>query len=124
MFDFPSSPTPGQSVVGASGETYVWDGTKWAALVLGLVNVGGLLGVADASWPTSAGALPAGSLWSNGGIVTVVGTTTPSGGAPPVYFGLITSAALLALGGANLPLTAGATGSLQLWNNSHLVEIS
>jgi hypothetical protein len=93
-------------------------------LILGLVNVGGLLGVADAILGTSSAGLTAGRLWNNGGIVVCMLPTTPSGGAPPVYFGQITSVGLLTLTGANLPLSAGTAGSLQLWNNSGVINIS
>ena len=30
MFDFPNSPAVNDTVVGANGATYVWDGAKWA----------------------------------------------------------------------------------------------
>jgi len=30
-YDFPNSPSTGQSVTGPSGARYTWDGTKWAA---------------------------------------------------------------------------------------------
>ena len=40
-FDFPSSPTLNQIVVGPSGQSFQWDGTKWIA-VLGTGGGGGL----------------------------------------------------------------------------------
>ena len=82
-----------------------------------------LISIPD-GYPTSNAGLSAGALWSNGGIVSVAGTTTPSGSAPPVYFGSISDFALRALGGANLPLTNPGVGTGQLWNSSGLVYIA
>lgn len=93
-----------------------------APTVAALYNDGGLLGVTSAAgYPTtSAGA--AGSIWSNGGAVSVVPGGTPVLGAP-VFFGSVTAAALLALGGLGLPLTDPQVLN-QLWNNGGEVLIS
>jgi hypothetical protein len=72
-------------------------------------------------WPLSAG-MP-GQLYDNGLAVSVVLPTTPVP-APPVYFGSITATELLALGGANLPITEPMSGSLQLWNNEGLICVA
>lgn len=90
----------------------------------GLINSAGTLQLVSASgWPTSATGLPAGALWSNSLVVTVVPGIVPNPFAAPVYFGLIDAAQLLALGGGNLPLTVpGVSG--QLWNDSGTVKIS
>jgi hypothetical protein len=89
-----------------------------------LFNDGGVLGVpAGASWPASAGALAAGSFYSNGGVATIVPGGTPVVSAA-VFFGSITASALLALGGNTLPIVAPTIGSLQLWNNGDEVWIA
>ena len=91
-----------------------------------LTNLSGVLNIQNASsaWPTSTTGLSAGDLWDNAGVVSVYGTTTPSPTAPAVYFNGITSASLLALGGANLPLTNPGVGTGQLWNNGGPVNIA
>lgn len=93
--------------------------------ITGLFDNSGLLCLYSPpdGYPTSNAGLSAGALWSNGGIVSVAGTTTPSAGAP-VYYGSIYAPTLLALGGANLPLTQPTPGSSQLWNNGGIVEIA
>lgn len=90
-----------------------------------LTNNGGVLQVAAAAgWPTSSTGLLAGALWSDGGVASVAGTTTPSPTAPPVYFYNVTAAQLLSLGGANLPLTNPGIGSGILWNNGGVVSVA
>lgn len=89
------------------------------------LNDGGWLNLTLATgWPTSPSGLVAGAVWDNGGIVTVVPGVTPNPFAAPLYFGLVTSGSLLMLGGGNLPLTAPAAGSGQLWNNGGVVGIA
>lgn len=81
----------------------------------GLYNDGGVLAIAgNPGWPTDSSGTP-GSLWSNGGVVSVVpgGVPVP---APPVIFGFISAQALLELGGLGLPTTSPPMGSQQLWN--------
>ena len=90
----------------------------------GLTNDGGFLLTDDADYPVTDAALPPGSVWNNGGVVTVVSGVTPNPSAPAVYFGLISSTDLLALGGGDLPLTSPADGSLQLWNNGGVVCVA
>lgn len=86
---------------------------------------GGVLWMtAPLNYPTSSSGLADGSIWYNGGTLAVVPGITPNPGAPPVYFGAITAAALLALGGGNLPLTNPGVGTLQLWNNGGLISIA
>ena len=89
-------------------------------------DVGGVLYVTSAAgYPTSATGLPAGNVWMDGaGIVHVVPGITPNPSAPPLYFPGVTPAELLAIGGGNLPLTAGTTGAGQIWNNSGVVNVS
>ena len=105
-------PTP---VVPASLLADMWDDGG----VLALVPVLGTSG-----WPTSPTSLSAGALWNNMLSPTVVPPVTPNPLAPPVYFGNITSSALLSLGGANLPTTQPTVGSLQLWNNGGTVCVA
>lgn len=82
-----------------------------------LANDGGVLQLTDSTgWPTSPTGLPAGAVWSNGGTVAIIPGIVPNPFAAPVYFGIITSAALLVLGGGNLPLSNPGVGSGQLWN--------
>lgn len=83
-----------------------------------LTNDGGVLQVSlFAGWPTSSIGLTAGGLYNDGGVGAVKGPTTPNPLAPPVYFSQIGAQQLLALGGANLPLTNPGAGTGQLWNN-------
>lgn len=91
----------------------------------GLANIGGVLQVTDTTgYPTSPMGLAAGSIWNNGGVVSVVGPTSPSPFAAPVFFGLITAGQLLTLGGGDLPLTNPGIGTEQLWNNGGVVSIA
>lgn len=90
----------------ASLEFFINDG---GALVLGF---GFDYPFAIAGLPPSA--LQPGAVYNNGRTLCVVPGSAPSPFAAPVYFGLITPAELLALGGGNLP-TDAPTGSLQLY---------
>lgn len=78
---------------------------------------------ATSGYPTSPGALSPGDIWSNGLVVSVVTGGSPVA-SPPIYFGSVTAAGLLALGGLVLPTSPGLTGSGQLWNNGGVVSIS
>ena len=92
------------------------------------VNDGGLLQIlSGANWPSSAVGLPAGALWSDGGVVSVVPGVTPDPLADPVFFAVITatlSSYFLALGGGNLPLTNPGAGTGQLWNDGGAVAVA
>lgn len=91
----------------------------------GLTNVGGVLHRSpNTLYPTSASGLPAGAVWSNSGVVTVVPGVTPNPSAPPVYFGGISAITLLETGAGDLPTSNPGAGSLQLWNNSNVVEVA
>lgn len=89
-----------------------------------LINNGGLLQVlSGAAWPSSPSGLPAGSIWSDGGVAAVVPGITPNPSAPPVFLSSVSAASLLLLGGGNLPLSnPGVPG--QLWNNGGVISIS
>lgn len=90
-----------------------------------LYSTGGALGVLPgAGWPTSTVGLSPGDLWSNGGLASIMPTTSPNPAAPPIYFPGISSSVLLATGGANLPDAPDPTGSGELWNNGYTVSIS
>ena len=90
----------------------------------GLANDGGWLQVTNTTgWPTNHNGFP-GTVWNNGGIVTVIPGVTPNPAAAPQFYGLITSAQLLTLGGGNLPLSNPGVGTGQLWNNGGVVEIA
>jgi hypothetical protein len=83
-----------------------------------LVNDGGVLIVTPGptiTYPLTSGG-PAGSIWSNGGVVSVVPGITPDPLAPPVYFYDTDAFSLQALGGGNLPIIAPTAGTQQLWN--------
>jgi hypothetical protein len=81
---------------------------------LGLNGIALIL-TSPAGWPTIE-PLTAGALWANGIFVNVTPGTTPNPSAPPIYFGIITAAALLALGAGNLPLVDPLVLN-QLWLN-------
>ncbi len=89
-----------------------------------LTNDGGVLIIApNAGFPATASGT-AGSFWSNGGVISVVpGGGTPNPAAPPVMLGAITPAALLALGGGNLPTSAPLNNN-QLWNSGGEVWVA
>lgn len=90
----------------------------------GLGDTGGILTVVDAAgWPLSPTGLPIGAVWDDGGAAAVVPGQTPDPFAQAQYFGLITSGALLVLGGGNLPLTNPHVVN-QLWNDGGLIAIS
>lgn len=89
-----------------------------------LASSGGILVLTDITgYPTSPSGLVAGDLWNNGTTVSVVPTTTPNPFAAPVFFGFVSAAQLLVLGGTNLPLTDPVLAN-QLWNNGGLIAIS
>ena len=91
--------------------------------VTNLYSDNGLLGVLPAAGYPVAGALPAGSIYSNGGAVSVVPGITPNPAAPALFFGFITASQLLSLGGGNLPYGGVTPGSGRLWNPGGLGEV-
>jgi hypothetical protein len=120
------SPGPFLNALMQSGLCYVpFMGTFSLTASTNLVNASGVLEVnPQTGYPTSAGSLPPGSVWSNAGVVNVVPGVTPNPDAPEVVFGAISSLQLLELGGGNLPTTAPTAGSLQLWNNDNVVNVA
>jgi hypothetical protein len=78
---------------------------------------------APLDYPVSPSGLAAGSVWYNGGAISVVPGVTPNPVAPPVYFAGLDPLTLLAEGGGNLPLT-NPSNTGQLWNNGGVVSIS
>jgi hypothetical protein len=94
----------------------------FAFVEISFFNDGGVLWMTDPlDYPTSPTGLAAGAVWYNGGTVSVI--PGGSGLGAPVFFGTITAAGLLALGGGGLPTTnPGVTN--QLWNNGGVISIS
>lgn len=91
-------------------------------ITVSFLNDGGVLWMtAPLNYPTSPTGLSAGAVWYNGGTVSVV--PGGSGGGSPVFFGAVTPADLLALGGGGLP-TTNPHNSNQLWNNGGVISIS
>jgi hypothetical protein len=89
---------------------------------ISFLNDGGVLWMtAPLNYPTSPVGLAAGAVWYNGGTVSVI--PGGSGTGAPVFFGTITAAGLLALGGGGLP-TTNPNNANQLWNNGGVVCIS
>jgi hypothetical protein len=110
-----------------SGQLFINGGFIYIATSsgIGFLNDGGVLQLKSPAtgWPTSPAGLPAGAVWNNNFVVGVVPGITPDPSAPPVYFGVVSPSALLALGGGNLPLAN--PGKLnQFWNNGDEIAIS
>jgi hypothetical protein len=124
-FEFQLSPVQ-FAIVAQSGVLPRPAGVQVTIIQIGLVNDGGVvtLGQGIFGWPTSPSGLSAGALYSNGGVVCVAGTTTPNPAAPPVFLATTSASQLLALGGANLPLSLSGISNGQLWNNSGVVSIA
>lgn len=86
------------------------------------LNDGGVLWMTSPlNYPTSPAGLAVGAVWYNGGTVAVV-PGGPGTGAP-VFFGTITAAQLLALGGGGLP-TTNPNNANQLWSDGGVISIS
>lgn len=93
-------------------------------LTVSFINDGGVLQLTTPyDYPLSPVGLAAGSVWYNGGAVSVVPGITPNPSAPPVYFAGLMPPDLLALGGGNLPL-ADPVNAGQLWSNGGLISVS
>ena len=91
---------------------------------IGLANDGGVLMLLDPTgYPVSFVGLPIGGLWNNGLTIGVAGVTTPNPVAPALFFPGVTAASLLAVGGANLPLSPSGLATGQLWNNGGTVSV-
>ncbi|MBU9147490.1 hypothetical protein KTD26_34075, partial [Burkholderia multivorans] len=89
------------------------------------VNNGGVLTLGfPLTYPTSPAGLAPGSVWWNGGVISVVPGVTPDPSAPPLYFIYTFPPQLLALGGGNLPLSNPGPGTGQLWNDGGVVAIA
>ena len=93
-------------------------------VAIAFLNDGGVLQMTTPlDYPSSPAGLVAGSIWYNGGVISVISGVTPNPMAPPIYFSDIDPPTLLALGGGNLPLTNPSNPG-QLWNNGGVVSIS
>ncbi|WP_175952884.1 hypothetical protein [Burkholderia sp. BCC0405] len=95
---------------------------QFAYNAVSFFNDGGVLWMTSPLfYPTSPSGLTIGDVWYNGGTVSVV--PGGSGSGAPVYFGSITAAGLLSLGGGGLP-TSNPNNLNQLWNNDGVICIS
>ena len=110
--------------------TIIWVANITGSLSTGLglsVNASNQLTLVNYNnWPGTTTGLSAGAVYNNNGVVTVYdyAALTPNPAAPPIYYGAITSDGLLRVGGYNLPTTAPATGSGQLWDNAGVVQVA
>jgi len=99
--------------------------TIFGSVPVGLYNDGGVLGVLPGfGWPMDSSGAP-GSVWSNGGVASVVPGSFPDPmlGAP-VFFGTIGATALLNLGGGTLPTNPSSLTAGQLWNHGGEIWIA
>ncbi|MBR8141226.1 hypothetical protein KDW46_02485 [Burkholderia vietnamiensis] len=95
---------------------------SFAFVGVSFLNDGGVLWMtAPLNYPTSPVGLAAGAVWYNGGTIGVI--PGGSGTGTPRYFGAITAAELLTIGGGGLP-TSNPHNLNQLWNNGGLICIS
>jgi hypothetical protein len=74
-------------------------------------------------YPTSPVGLPAGAIYSNSRVVSVVPGSVYDPASPPVYFGDTSAAYLAEIGGGALPPANPGTPD-QLWNNGGAVSIA
>lgn len=103
---------------------YAWATQVVVPATAGLFNDGGvLILVAPSGWPTSPTGLAPGALWNNGLTIDVVQGFTPIS-APPIFFGQISSSALLLLGGAGIPTTPPLLQDDQIWSNSGELSVA
>lgn len=117
-----SVPLPYQA---SSGNVVYNYGNLLPAPPLGLLDDGGVLQLESGiGYPTNSTGLAPGAVWNNGLTVAVVPGITPNPSAAPIFFGTISAIELLVLGGGNLPTTAPAPDTLQLWNNGGLVCVA
>jgi hypothetical protein len=124
-FEFQLSPVQ-YAIVAQSGVLPRPAGVALTIVQIGLVNDGGVvtLGAGIMGWPMSPTGLTNGALYSNGGVICVAGATTPNPAAPPVFLSSTSASGLLALGGANLPLSLSGVSPGQLWNNAGVVCVA
>lgn len=106
MFDFPNSPTTGQTVTGGNGSVYKWDGAKWIA---------GVSGAGVTTWNGRAGTvtMTTADVTGAGGAPLASPTFTGIPAAPTMTAGnnstaLATTAFVTTATGNYLPLTGGA----------------
>jgi hypothetical protein len=105
---------------------WAWEDSSGLIINANLASDGGVLvldGQVPTNWPTAPDGLSVGSIWSNGLVVSVIGPTTPNPSASPLFFGSVTTATLLSVGGGDLPLQ-DPNVTLQLWNNGGVVSVS
>jgi hypothetical protein len=124
-FEFSLSPVQ-SAIVFQSGVLPRPAGVQFSVVQLKLESDGGVvvLSAGISGYPTSPTGLAPGSIWSNGGVVCVVGPTSPDPSAPPLYLIETSASALLTIGGANLPIANPGVGSNRLWNNGGVVCVA
>jgi hypothetical protein len=126
-YDFPGSPTNGQTVIGAGGVVYIWDGVKWAVVMQTLDALpdapsdGNTYGRRNASWfaalPIVGGTLT-GALILSGNAVAALGAVTlqqmqVADSARLPYTGGTLSGPLILAGNATQPLGAVTLQQMQ-----------
>lgn len=102
---------------------WAWEGDS--GVIANLLNDIGVLQLTSNSlgYPTSPVGLAPGAVYDDNLAIGVAFGATPNPLAPPLFFGSVTAAGLLATGGGNLPITDPGN-ILQLWNNGGLVCVS
>jgi hypothetical protein len=103
----------------------LWAWEAESNVIANLLNDVGVLQLTNNSlgYPTSPVGLSPGAVYDDNLAIGVVFGASPNPLAPPLFFGSVTAASLLAIGGGNLPITDPGN-ILQLWNNGGLVCVS
>jgi hypothetical protein len=107
-----SKPTVGSNLLYLVGDE-IWIADS-ASGNTGLANSNGVLIATTNIFPTDDASLPAGSIWSNGGVLNVVLGFMP-GTPATLTFGQVTAAQLLAIGAFNITTVPPTPGSGQLY---------
>jgi hypothetical protein len=122
-FDFQLSPLDLAVVTQFAAIAHI-TGIPYTIVQFGFFDNSGVLCLIPGTlgYPTSQTGLPAGAVWSNAGVVSVV--PGGSGSGQILFFGIVTPTQLLASGAGGIPTIPGTAGSLQLWNNGGEIAIS
>lgn len=114
------------TAIGQPG-SFLWAWEDNSQLTVNLLDDLGVLQLSGPpvglAYPTSPTGLPAGAVWDNGLTISIIPGITPNPAALPVFFGSVTAATLLAIGGGDFPLSDPHTLN-QLWNNGGLTCVS
>lgn len=113
------------TAIGLYSGLALWAWESSSNVIANLQNDVGVLQLTSGGlgYPSSPIGLAPGSVWNDGLTIAVVPGVVPNMSAPQLFFGSITAATLLAIGGGNLPITDPGN-ILQLWNNGGLVCVS